>query len=173
MGELQSANCGFHNLYLAFLPSVYIISEKRKSIKGAILSRVQAPMVHKELSQNNFLNFCPKNQKSPWKSRTFGWSCQIDLQLWLPLLGSNQRQRRFAPHKFSLQSRGSAFSHAKNGDLAPAKRQCVRNSGSIQPKKKTKRNRHAIAYLFFLLAPPAGLEPATPWLTVRCSYRLS
>ena len=23
------------------------------------------------------------------------------------------------------------------------------------------------------LAPPAGLEPATPWLTVRCYYRLS
>ena len=61
----EIANCGFHSLYLAFLPSVYIISEKRKSIKGAILSRVQAPMVHKELSQNNFLNFCPKNQKSP------------------------------------------------------------------------------------------------------------
>ena len=84
MSELQSANCGFHSLYLAFLPSVYIISEKRKSIKGAILSRVQAPMVRKELSQNNFLNFRPKNQKSPWNSRTFGWSCQIDLQRWLP-----------------------------------------------------------------------------------------
>ena len=83
MGELQSANCGFHSLYLAFLPSVYIISEKRKYIKGAILSRIQAPMVRKELSQNNFLNFCPKNQKSPCKTRTFGWSCQIDLQRWL------------------------------------------------------------------------------------------
>ena len=36
-------------------------------------------------------------------------------------------------------------------------------------RKETKRNRHAIAYLFFLLAPPAGLEPATSWLTVMRS----
>ena len=50
MGELQSANCGFNSLYLAFLPSVYIISEKGESFKGAILSRFQAPMVRKELN---------------------------------------------------------------------------------------------------------------------------
>ena len=58
-------------------------------------------MVRKELSQNNFLNFCPKNQKSPCKTRTFGWSCQIDLQRWLPRTLAcyghrTMRQLRFA-----------------------------------------------------------------------------
>ena len=65
------------------------------------MSWVRVPMVRKELSQNNFLNFCPKNQKSPCKTRTFGWSCQIDLQRWLPRTLAcyghrTMRQLRFA-----------------------------------------------------------------------------
>ena len=39
-------------------------------------------------------------------------------------------------------------------------------------RKSEKRKPKALPWVFFL-APPAGLEPATPWLTVRCSYRLS
>ena len=34
--------------------------------------------------------------------------------------------------------------------------------------KKQKTKRHTEVYLF-VLAPPVGLEPTTPWLTVRCS----
>ncbi len=80
-----------------------------------------------------------------------------------PCWARTMRQRRFAPHKFSLQSRGSAFSHAKNGDLAPDKRQCVRQSESSQTKEsEQKETGTRLRTCFFLLAPPAGLEPATP-----------
>ena len=37
--------------------------KKVKSIKSAILSRVQASTVRKKLSQNIFLKLCPKKQK--------------------------------------------------------------------------------------------------------------
>jgi len=67
------------SLYLAFLPSVYIISEKRKSIKGAILSRVQAPMVRKELDYFFRSVFCPKTTKKPCKTRLFATGCKIVL----------------------------------------------------------------------------------------------
>ena len=40
------------------------MSEKRKSIKGAILSRGQAPMVRKELDDFFAEFFAPKRQKS-------------------------------------------------------------------------------------------------------------
>ena len=40
--------------------------------------------------------------------------------------------------------------------------------GSNQTKKGNKKRDH-LWWSLFLLAPPAGLEPATPWLTVRCS----
>ena len=65
--------------------------------------------------------------------------------------------------------------HASDARFQSRKRPCPYSSlrserglwHKIQ-KRKVKNKSTAIAVLLFL-APPVGLEPTTPWLTVRCS----
>ena len=142
-----------------------------KSIKSAILSRVQVPMVRKELSQKNFLNFCPKNQKSPWKTRTFLLGCKIVAPIWLPRtrlrVFGHRTQLNFEPPMASLVANfpcGKICPCASRASLSHRRlAQLFGHSG-----EKSQRKNHAFGR-GFPLAPPAGLEPATTWLTVRCS----
>lgn len=79
MGEIQSANCGFHTLHLAFLPSVYIISEKKRIYQRRDIVDGSSPDGLQRVGLFFSLNFLLQKDKKPCKTRLFATSYKIVL----------------------------------------------------------------------------------------------
>ena len=91
-----------------------------------------------------------------------GRSCDLPFR-WLPLLGSNHATL------FRYAQRRVCFLFYKKANVA--QRNMLRNHDvlSVQAKQKKKTKESNRLVTLFCLAPPAGLEPATSWLTVMRS----